>query len=190
METGLVKYDAMVRAIAVCEAVDEAKAIRDKARALEVYAQQAMNLDAERKAAQVRIRAERRAGQLLKGQQIKAGRPPKNAAARAVLSDIGISHKQSSKWQKLADIPEDKFEKKLNGAGLPTTEGLIGKKQPINLDVEATQLKGAVVSLARDHDLTDPAGFWADCTDLQRAELREAVPPLLKFLKKLKEKAK
>jgi hypothetical protein len=62
---GLVRYDAMCRAISACVSVDEVKDIRDKARALEVYAQQARNLEAERKAVEVRIRAERRAGQLL-----------------------------------------------------------------------------------------------------------------------------
>ncbi|GEM_PF-6503209 len=39
--------------------------MRDKAAALEVYYRQARNLEAERKAANVRLRAERRAGELL-----------------------------------------------------------------------------------------------------------------------------
>ena len=39
--------------------------MRDKAAALEIYCRQARNLDAERKAANVRLRAERRAGELL-----------------------------------------------------------------------------------------------------------------------------
>ena len=60
------KYDAMCSAIAACSRVDEAKEIRDRARALEVYAKQAQNKEAERTAAEIRIRAERRAGQLLR----------------------------------------------------------------------------------------------------------------------------
>jgi F0F1-type ATP synthase membrane subunit b/b' len=56
----------MVLAIAACRRVDEAKEIRDKARAIEVYAAQALNRDAERQAAEIRVRAERRTGKLLK----------------------------------------------------------------------------------------------------------------------------
>ncbi len=39
---------------------------RDNAMALECYAQQALNMEAERQAAEIRIRAERKAGELLK----------------------------------------------------------------------------------------------------------------------------
>lgn len=56
----------MVAAIAECVRVDEVKDIRDKAVALEMYHRQARNLEAEREAANVRLRAERRVGELLK----------------------------------------------------------------------------------------------------------------------------
>ena len=65
-ELGLARYDAMCSAIAACYSVDEVKELRDRAKAFEVYAKQAQNTEAERKAAEIRIRAERRAGQLLK----------------------------------------------------------------------------------------------------------------------------
>ncbi|MCO6441895.1 MAG: hypothetical protein J5I81_12625 [Nitrococcus mobilis] len=42
------------------------KDIRDKARALEMYARQARNLEAERRACEIRLRAERRSGELLR----------------------------------------------------------------------------------------------------------------------------
>ena len=58
--------DAAVREIALAHSVDEVKDIRDKAIALEIYARQALNTDLERKATEIRIRAERKAGQQLK----------------------------------------------------------------------------------------------------------------------------
>ncbi len=78
-----------------------------------------MNTDTERKATEVRLRAERRAGELLQETgKAKAGRPPKNRShdttkldrGSPTLSERGISKDQSSRWQKLANVPEGDFE--------------------------------------------------------------------------------
>ena len=68
-------------------AVDEAKDIRDKALALEAYYRQARNLDAEREAANVRLRAERRVGELLK----ELERAPPAERAEAANASMGRS---------------------------------------------------------------------------------------------------
>ena len=65
-EPKLVRYDAMVTAIEQAASVDEVKEIRAQAIALEAYYKEAMNLENERKCAKIRIRAERRAGALLR----------------------------------------------------------------------------------------------------------------------------
>lgn len=126
--TALVRYDAMCTAIAAAYAVDEVKDIRDKARAIEVYARQAKNTEAERQACEIRLRAERRAGQLLvEREKAKGGRPtetPNTMAEVLPLADLGISHKQSSDWQKLAAVPPDLFERELQRER-PTTNGII-----------------------------------------------------------------
>ncbi len=72
-EISLVRYEAMCSAIAECHRVDEVKEIRDRAVAFQVYAKQALNVEAERQAAKVRVRAERRAGEMLK--EMKKKRP-------------------------------------------------------------------------------------------------------------------
>src|SRR5437868_2255638 len=61
----LVKYDQMCNAVAQCRWIDEVKEIRDKAVALAAYARQAKNFEAERHLIEIRLRAERRCGELL-----------------------------------------------------------------------------------------------------------------------------
>ena len=77
----------------------------------------------------IRLRAERRCGQLLKQREMaKAGRPPENRShdatdyrGAAPLADLGISKTQSSRWQKLAEITEQEFEATFAGDARPTT---------------------------------------------------------------------
>ena len=72
----LARYDAMCRAIDAAYEVDEVKEIRDQALAFEVYSRQAKNIDAERRAVAVRLRAERKAGELDKQREkAKGGQP-------------------------------------------------------------------------------------------------------------------
>lgn len=74
VDYGLVRYDSMCKAIAEAYEVDEVKDIRDKTRALEAYFRQAKNTEAERRACEIRLRAERRAGQLLQKLDKSKGR--------------------------------------------------------------------------------------------------------------------
>ena len=57
----LVKYDAMCHAIASVYEVDEVKDIRDKMVAIEAYARQIHNVEVERQALEIRLRAEKKA---------------------------------------------------------------------------------------------------------------------------------
>jgi len=137
MNLGLVKYDAMILAIEACERIDEVKSIIDKARALEVYAAQAMNTEAEAKAARIRIRAERKTGELIaegqrSGQMQTAGDnagahrgKQRSSCGTTTLRDFGISRDQSSRWQRLAEIPKKEFDEALIADDVPTTIGVM-----------------------------------------------------------------
>lgn len=126
--TALIRYDAARRALAAAHRVDEVKAIRDKAEAVRTYPQQARDLEMQNMAAEIRIRAERRAGQLLLDMEKNPGtrgegRPRKDGTIRRssratanppTLEEIGISKDQSAKWQKIALLVDDvTFEKAL-----------------------------------------------------------------------------
>ena len=112
MQNQLVAYDAMRRAIAAAASVDEVKDIRDKAEALRVYAKQAgETLEDQNRLAEIKIRAERRAGEILKEMPKQHGARPSDAGLHDVtpLSDIGISKVQSHRWQQEAAVPEERF---------------------------------------------------------------------------------
>jgi hypothetical protein len=46
------------------------------------------------------------------------------------LSNLSISKQQPSDWQKLADVPDDDFERALKGELMPTTSGIIAAHSP------------------------------------------------------------
>ena len=95
----------------------------------------AKNTEAERRACEIRLRAERKAGQLrrqeekAKGFNAKSpppsgGRTPTNEERR---SQLGISKKQDEQWQALAGVPEEDFEAALGSEKKPSTSGIIAK---------------------------------------------------------------
>src|SRR5262249_50540965 len=143
----LVKYDAMCRAIDSAYRVDEVKSIRDKAVALEHYARQAKNIEAERRACEIRLRAERKYGQLDK--KGKRGRGNKKISQGNNL----VSPKQAHQWRKLGAVPQKAFDLALEQAEKPTTNGILRattppKQKPVAS--EALWLWGRLRDFARD----------------------------------------
>lgn len=188
----VILYDEMCRAIAAAYQVDEVKEIRDKALAIEVYFRQARNVENEKRAIEIRIRAERRCGELLKETEkakpeIAVQRSRGTTDART-LSDLGISKDQSSRWQKLADIPKDEFEATFHQPGKPSTTGIINAAAPPKkqnaVDDNALWLWGRLLDFERDGLLDkDPNKVCSTMLDHMKETVRELAPRVSNWLK-------
>lgn len=120
----LTKYDAARYALSVAVEVDEVKDIRDKAEAMAAYARQAKDTELVQWATEIKVRAERRAGQMLAEMPKQDGGHAAKAKARShdgtevpkSLADIGITKNESSRWQKLAAVTDTQFEQAVSAA--------------------------------------------------------------------------
>ena len=127
----LEKYNKMKFAIQECYKVDEIKLIRDKAEAYRYTLIQAKESpEYIKKAEEIKLRAERKAGELLKEQTREKGEYPRKQMSEPktfvpTLSDMEITRDQSSNWQRIASIPEEKFEEYINTKKEITTSGAV-----------------------------------------------------------------
>lgn len=113
-DVALPRYDDMCRAIAECHRVDEVKDIRDKAEALRAYAKQANNREVEVQFAECKVRAEIKCGELLRdmaerGERARAG-DNQHGGDTMSLADLGITAKESERFQRASEAPPDLVE--------------------------------------------------------------------------------
>lgn len=119
----LIVFNQAYQAIMQASSIDEVKEIRDKMEALRLYLkQQGDSFEMQNACAEIKVRAERKAGEILEDM-------PKNGGAKGTgsnqyevrlhdvttpkLSDMGITRIQSSRFQTIATIPEEIFESHL-----------------------------------------------------------------------------
>lgn len=99
------------------------KVIRDKAEAMAVYARQAKDQEMILWATEIKVRAEGKAGEMLRdmadsGERAVRGDGPKfmdragstDKPAPQTLSSLGVSKRESHRWQALAEMPAEHFE--------------------------------------------------------------------------------
>ena len=137
-KTELVKLSVARRAVAEAKSVDELKDIRNRAEAIRYAAIQAgMGLDIINDAAEIKLRAERKAGGLLgemgkaKGTrgQLAGGSRLRPLETEPTLSELGVSKSESSRWQAIATVPQEMFEQQIENIKVAserlTTAGMV-----------------------------------------------------------------
>lgn len=117
----LVLYERAKTALAEAHRVDEVKEIRDRAAAAEAYARQARDTQMIQWATEIKVRAERRAGEMLcemrdRGERAAHGtnrhkkKSHANTSNPPTLAELGVTRMQATRWQALAAMPDEHFE--------------------------------------------------------------------------------
>lgn len=124
-EGGMVIYEAAIKAVAAAKSVDEVREWHNKSAAMRAYAKQAKNKQLETDAAEIRIRAERRLGEMMAAQRdaglLKPGGDGSNQYVsnglgenplqkNITLAEVGIDKNLADRARKTAAIPETEFE--------------------------------------------------------------------------------
>lgn len=131
MINSLVTLDKATQMLAEVETIDDAKDLIDLAEAARVYARQIdLGLKAQNHAAEIKLRAQRRAGEILSKMEKNKGtrnqlqgserlefinssgayivEAPENQSP--TLKEIGINYRDASYWQSIASLPDYIFE--------------------------------------------------------------------------------
>jgi hypothetical protein len=104
------------------------------------------------------------------------------------LADLGITKSQSSRWQKLASIPDGEFEDALAAPERPTTAGLIADETPMTTPVDdcALWLWGRLKDFERLSLLdADPDELLETMFDHMRETVRELAPAVAAWLERI-----
>lgn len=129
---GLAKLSAARTALSKAKDLKEVLRVRDVAEAVRSYAKAAkLGVDIQADGWEIKLLAEQKAGAMLKemeksGERVK--RQGGDRSSKPQLQDLGIDKTQSSRWQKLTEIPEPviaEYKARAIEQGDPSTAGLM-----------------------------------------------------------------
>jgi len=172
----------------------------------------AQQLEAERKAADVRLRAERRTGELLKELARAEAPNPEGAGGKsrkivasddatqqrseysAALDSAGLSRQTANRYQQLANVPDEQFERHLaDPVRKPTTNGILResrKDTAKQIDPQALRIWGMCRDMERHDDISaSPSRVFNEMTETMQADIRRLAPMVIEFFIELSEVA-
>jgi 16S rRNA G966 N2-methylase RsmD len=118
----LTRLSAATTALAEARTLDDVKRIIDIAEAARTYARAAkLGLEAANYAAEIKLRAERKAGEMFSQlEKSEGGRPQKTADSvsavseyRQTIDEVDVNERVVRRWQTENDVPEEVFEQHL-----------------------------------------------------------------------------
>jgi hypothetical protein len=183
----LIHYDAAKLALMEAVKFDDVLAIKDVAKHAELYARQARDTELIERATEIKVRAERRAGQMLaaakeSGDLRGKGNPQLSQAGTFGLADIGITKNESSRWQKLAAVSESQFEQAVSAAkevaGEVTTAAMLRAAKSYDVQPDAPsmatpkptpEIKPVTITNSIEPDYTELDAAKDQISDLQAA---------------------
>jgi hypothetical protein len=138
MTNALAKLDKATQMLSEAKTLDEVKSIVDIAEAARVYARAAkLGLEAYNHAAEIKTRAERKAGEMLKqldhgeeGRPSKLYQADKVSPFKEIIKENNIPIATAYRWQQVSNMPELVFERHLEdmrGEKPITTSGILKK---------------------------------------------------------------
>lgn len=126
----LVLVDGVGEQIATIPTMDQALEVRDQAEALRVYYRRRDGAEEmSRRAAEVKLRAERRIGELLP----EPSRGGRRESGNRLLPE-GVEKMQAHRFRKVAEVPAEVFETFITEAEEVTTAGLIREAKKVERD--------------------------------------------------------
>jgi hypothetical protein len=189
-------YENAKTALTECVALDECKSWADKAAALASYAKQANDDELMKMATRIRDRAIRRAGELLQqidgrgGDRSKSEGDHTSALTQAdAAREAGLSKHQQVQAVRIANIPQDDFDRQVDSPKPPTLSQLaqqgIQRPQPRPvIDLKGRDPKefnralhfvGDVELVAKTLGALDVGSVLPLLIDGERARLRAAI---------------
>jgi len=186
----LALLDRAAQMLAQATTAEDLKEVRDVAESARIYAKAAkLGLDLHNRAAELKLRAERKTGSYLAQLHLSGGdRRSKRHGASLKLETLGITKDQSKRWQLAATVPEAEFEryvqsanklgKELTAAGLlriarsrrPAPHSRLRKRSPTNL--EKAEILSLLDEASQHGELL--ASLWEPVIKGRPAELQTA----------------
>jgi hypothetical protein len=176
----LARLEHHVKGLGECRSLKDFKKLHSMAVAAEQYAKaEKLGDEAVRYAMEIKIKAAREAGLLLataakNAGSLRRGTEKEPRDETPTLSSLGITKKESSRWQQLASLPEPVFEKLLKGEK-PTESRLASVARPIparGYDSKSLERRGAFARLCRDLvALGEPETVAAELAEFDKGDL-------------------